>query len=409
MEMNNLNSFLKLGYFINFENQKYEFDFSRVDKLSYAGYSEEDLIKEGGNKLLSAMEKNFKKNSIHVVPISGGLDSRVILASILEFTESKNVYTYTFGIPNSLDFEIGNKVAQYYSTNHTGFRLDEYEFNQNELLDVSDRVNHQTVLFHNAPIYRLDEQYKGANIWSGFMGDPLAGSHLNLNSTNDLSREKQAYIENNTFVKNIDLTCVKDSEYYKYIKISNIALEQLTLKEQIDFENRQLKYVAPHVLMDGYDYVTPFLDDDWQMFILSIDNKYRYDQKLYNQILLDKFPKAFSIETKNNYGYGLDVDLSRFHKASIRLKDKLAREMNYRFNIFNNKSLNYINFPYAIRNDKVLNKIIFDNIMDLKSRKIVDWIDIDHIWKTNLDKSKNLTNALLVLASLEIHLKAKER
>ena len=53
-----------------------------------------------------------------------------------------------------------------------------------------------------------------------------------------------------------------------------------------------------------------------------------------------------------------------------------------------------------------LRKIIYESIMDLKQRKIVEWIDIDGIWKRHINKKANHADALLVLASLEIYLKA---
>ena len=40
---------------------------------------------------------------------------------------------------------------------------------------------------------------------------------------------------------------------------------------------------------------------------------------------------------------------------------------------------------------------------------IVDWIDISGIWKRHMDKQGNHADALLVLASLEIHMKAKNQ
>ena len=45
----------------------------------------------------------------------------------------------------------------------------------------------------------------------------------------------------------------------------------------------------------------------------------------------------------------------------------------------------------------------------LKKRKIVDWIDIDEIWKRHINKTADHADALLTLASLEIHLKAGKK
>lgn len=43
--------------------------------------------------------------------------------------------------------------------------------------------------------------------------------------------------------------------------------------------------------------------------------------------------------------------------------------------------------------------------MDLKKRGIIDWINIQEIWNQHL-KGFDYTNELILLASLEIHLKA---
>ena len=67
---------------------------------------------------------------------------------------------------------------------------------------------------------------------------------------------------------------------------------------------------------------------------------------------------------------------------------------------------NYIDFNEGIRNRKDLNTIIYSSVMDLKERKIIDWIDIDNIWKRHINKESDHADALITLASLEIHLKA---
>ena len=46
------------------------------------------------------------------------------------------------------------------------------------------------------------------------------------------------------------------------------------------------------------------------------------------------------------------------------------------------------------------------NVMDLKSRNIIDWIDIELILKNHLSNKGDFADALIVLASLEIHLKS---
>ena len=56
-----------------------------------------------------------------------------------------------------------------------------------------------------------------------------------------------------------------------------------------------------------------------------------------------------------------------------------------------------------------LRTLVYENIQDLKKRRIVDWIDIDGIWKRHQDQEENHADTLTLLASLEINLKLSEK
>lgn len=71
-------------------------------------------------------------------------------------------------------------------------------------------------------------------------------------------------------------------------------------------------------------------------------------------------------------------------------------------------NLNYIDFNNAIRDRQDIRNIVYNNIIDLKNRNVVDWLDIDGIWDAHQNKKKDLSNALLLLSSLEINLKFEE-
>ena len=178
IDYKNLNSFLVLSYFLNYKNRDIDIDISNVNKQKYTDISENELIDIGAKLWKETISKEFQKNQKHLVPISGGLDSRAILAGILEHTESKNIHTYTFGTPGTLDYDVGSFIAKKLGVKHTSFDLTKCNFKQEELEDVSKRVDFQTILFHHAPIWEVDRLFFGYQNWFGFMGDPLAGSKL---------------------------------------------------------------------------------------------------------------------------------------------------------------------------------------------------------------------------------------
>ena len=105
MNQKNLNAFLSLGYGLDYSEKKYKISLSSINSSDYVKESEDSLIKIGSNYLMNSISKNFVCNKKHLVPISGGLDSRAILAGLLEHTSAENIYTYTFGTPNTLDYD----------------------------------------------------------------------------------------------------------------------------------------------------------------------------------------------------------------------------------------------------------------------------------------------------------------
>ena len=73
----------------------------------------------------------------------------------------------------------------------------------------------------------------------------------------------------NTFVNSIDISNCRDDEILNYIEFDP-KLNGLSIDENLDFTNRQLKYIHPHVLFEGLDYKTPFLQNKWVELILSL-------------------------------------------------------------------------------------------------------------------------------------------
>ena len=69
------------------------------------------------------------------------------------------------------------------------------------------------------------------------------------------------------------------------------------------------------------------------------------------------------------------------------------------------KGINYLDFNEKIRTKKDLKDVIINNVMDLKQRNIIEWINIEEILNNHLTNKGNYADALIVLASLEIHLK----
>ncbi|MEK6477769.1 asparagine synthase-related protein [Catalinimonas sp. 4WD22] len=403
--LSNLNSFLQLGYFLDFKPKDELFQDFDVDKSRYESSSHHELVHLGSSLILSAIEKNFAYNQKHLVPISGGMDSRAILAALLQFTEAENIYTYTFGTPNTLDYDIGNEIAEHVGTKHNAFNLLKYQYTLNELLDISSRVQKQTVLFHHPPIHIIDSTYPDHIIWSGFMGDPITGSHLPTLPASSLEKAKESFIAKNIYVKSVDLR--EHTESYFFDLIDYYGIQDISLEETLDFLNRQTKFIAPHVLMKGYQYKLPFLDRDFVNFFLSVPSNFRKNQSLYIDILLNKFPELFSLRTKNNLGLPLRASKNRILRK--RISNKAKSLIRHLWASPPNLNINYLDFNRAIREKTDLKLLIITCIKELQHRKLIPWLNLEDLLNAHLNKEKDIADALLVLTSLEIHLKAGKK
>lgn len=398
-----LNSFLKLGYFLDYQSS-FRLDLSNVSRTRYSDWSEDDLVEHGSWLLRRIIATRFESGRDVVVPVSGGLDSRAILASLIELMPAEKIRTYTFGTPGTLDYELGNRVCRQAGTRHTPFPLDQHEYSEAELLDVSRRIDYQTVLFHHPPVHELDKRYEGAAIWSGFIGDVFAGSHLPVAPAKGIDEAKVKFMGKNRFVKSIELGNLPDEALYPLIEFSGHGVGQLTLEELLLIENRYGKSIAPHLLIQGHDYVVPFIDQEWVDFMFSLPDEHRHGLKLWHGILHASFPALMRVGVKGNFGLPLTAGPLRrlIRRAAYSGRRRALRLRGRSWNPF----LNYMDFNAAIRSRADLRRVIRSNVLGLRERSLLPWIDVEEIWQAHISGRGNHADALLILASLELHMKA---
>lgn len=403
----NIDSFLRLGYFLDTKYNKYTNildGYEQSDLLKYI--SEEELIKLMKRKFFEILDENFKTGEKNLIPLSGGLDSRVILGGLLEMTEAKNIDTLTYGSAGTLDFDIGNKVAKKIGTKHYSVNLDNQEYNIEDLMIMSEKIDHQTILFTHPPLQTIERHFESSKIWSGFMGDRVMGAKVvEAESFEDASLK---FIDSYTLSKNIKLSKNEDKNLVELIDCpSKKSIDKLTWFEHIDILNRQRKYIAPHVLLDDYKYITPFTDEKWINMMFNIDCSYRKDQYIYERFLSNSYKDLFSIGVKNNEGLPLNAKstIQKMYKVKNRTKKVLN---NYFPKSFNNPFTNYVNFNHEIKHNPSLNKLVLTLFSDLKKRQIVEWINFENILNNHFNNKKDYSMAILILCSLEIHLKSTD-
>ncbi|HMR11691.1 MAG TPA: asparagine synthase-related protein, partial [Polyangiaceae bacterium] len=341
-----------------------------------------------------------------VVPISGGLDSRIILAALLERTEAANLHTYTFGVPGCYDLEIGSQVAQAIGTRHHAFSFRHLNYHRDELTDVANRTGRQAVLFHHPPVWALDRLLGGCRIWSGYVGDAVAGSHLHDPPSESLDAAKRLHLRSRTFVRSTRLFTADDDALVSRMGGGRQDPRQLSWDEQVLFDEAVAKFTAPLVLFRGFEYLTPLINSPWMDFMFSVPAEHRLGQRLMIDIARRAYSRLFDLPSKNRLGHHFDTSAPR-----IRAKfwANRARKLAHRFiPAVNYPNHQYNDFNEAIRSSPNARELIRSCVSDLEKRAVVDWIDMEALWRRHDARLANHGDALVVLASLELVLSARD-
>ena len=369
--------------------------------------SEPQLIAQGVRALKAAF--NNIPRGTHIVPLSGGLDSRAILGGLLVAGLKDQITTVTFGTPGTWDYDIGSYVAGQMDVRHEAIDLTKVELKQELLEKTAINLGACTWLFDAFYFYNIfvGKRFgEDAIYWSGFMGEALSGAHLLPKQSKYWNEAVVRFANWNRFVKSV---CPHPPDFEPKDFLPQkpfFSQSRLSYDDQLDFFVRQQAYIRNVVLPKGYEYRTPFLQNEWVNFILSVPRSYREKQYLYKEILRKAYPKLFSLPTKNNFGLPLNAPKWQVFATKAQLRVQTAGRrflptLPWRVD----PMANYIDFDRGLRERDDLKRVVHESLQDLKKRKVVDWVDIDGIWKRHQDQERNHADALTLLTSLEIYLK----
>lgn len=98
------------------------FDLERYKVGNKINDLREDELIDLGIKKLSSVFNNIS-DSTHIIPLSGGLDSRAILAALIDKGFKNHFTAVHIWAPGTLDYEIGNFIAQKAEEKHYSLDL----------------------------------------------------------------------------------------------------------------------------------------------------------------------------------------------------------------------------------------------------------------------------------------------
>ena len=345
-----------------------------------------------------------------VVPLSGGLDSRAILGGLVDEVGRDHVVSISFGVEGSLDFELARRVARAAGVRFVGLDLAEVALERESLLSLAETTS-PCWLFDTFYSRRMYEQFPDDSIWwSGYMGDSLAGSRLTMEKSRTWAEAARRFAWTFRSVKSMTLP---PSDFDSSAVLPEGPLGEdprLSLDEQLNFFLRQPQVHRPLLTSHRGETRRPFEEKAWRDFILGVPWHLRVGKVLYKKILARAFPGLMRLPHKDSYGAPAYANARRIERR--RRISRLPARARQAFGVRSasvNRRANYIDFNHALRTRDDVQTLVRDALASLKRRDVIDWLDLEDLWRSHLDCRADVADALMLLTALDLHLEAADR
>jgi hypothetical protein len=292
--------------------------------------------------LLEATSRELENVESVILPLSGGIDSRFLLACALDVMDHGKITTFSYGYPSSFDFRIGKHIATMLGIRHVSLALDDRPIGQ-KLPEMFQNTEGMYWAYPDFPLPPMRAAVPPQSIiLSGYLGDGVYG-HYELSqaiaddhSSSIEERLLKAIRKTNRIQSDDALSELLGSGQVDPLNTRQLFLDLpgTDLQERYNawafrnFAIKRLNY-AVFRLRDRAFYLTPFTHRRVLDAAFSLTAEQRRGQSAYYRALADWRPEIANFPTKNNYGFPLDSrNSARMYAA--RAWRKLLSEIDQR-------------------------------------------------------------------------------
>jgi len=335
---------IQAGEIIHFKeddkNQKFYYSYRVPDTIDN-GYDE--MRKAGIQVFDNAFERMVKslEGKTAVVPLSGGYDSRLIVA-MLRKHNIKDVICFTYGRKDNPETELSSKVAA-----QLGFKWYYIEYTEDVIKDfIKDEVfadyfpfasNLVSMFFmqeYFAVKYLHDNNLIPENsvFIPGHSGDFLGGSQLNKHGNLNLEEDAGAVVQRiydvkyclrkppKKLISNIQ-DRIHRSLQEKYAGENSLAY---SVHEDWDFKEKLAKFnfnsITTYTYF-GYSYRLPFWDNELLDFFKYLPLHVKINKYLYDDILSNVYFEPFGLN------FTRELQLSETDIRRLKLKSQIKKHL----------------------------------------------------------------------------------
>ena len=283
-----------------------------------------ELARELGVRFKRAVERQCRTGERIGLGLSGGLDSRAIFAAMPSHCEP--IQTFTFGMADSKDLRIAQKVTALRPSKHCSYELSANNWLQNRT-DAVWWTDGQFNLLHMHGVEHAGAIRENFEVTlNGFQSDALLGA------------------------------CYENSEGAEIPK----------------YPDRDRRFIAMGVTLATQEiiYRIPFFDNDFMELTMSIPLRYRRNSYIFHKMLLLTFPEYY----QDIPWQRTNMPISRnrpFDKALI-LAIKCARRLASKFKV-RLRDNDYTDYPSWIRQPPA--RGFFTGLLTDTHARVFDFVD----------------------------------
>lgn len=338
IEQGSITCFCLNGSFESFK--QYYWVWSKVKEVDI---SFNDAAVELGDRLIESIRLIYENFPGKIgVSLSGGQDSRAMIAALGVIDPNYKGFCYTFGSKSAGDLRIARQVARAAGWEHLFFDLEDIDWLEIRLEHFVFQTNGFQDVAHMHGCEFLPEVCGHIDLnMNGFLGDVIAGgSWINPNFLNVDPSVKSCWDNFKEFGSMIEF----DGEYFRDFRNRESAL----------IANRGRRFTNQGILNAETlcEQDCPFVSNSILEFCYSLPVEYRLNNKLYSKMLLMFFPDLFrQIEWQKT---GRITGL----RDRVGIKGYFDRLRYFAKRKFRGDSYGYMNYFDCLRNPKIRNRLI---------------------------------------------------
>ncbi|UCC38737.1 MAG: hypothetical protein JSV96_13050 [Candidatus Aminicenantes bacterium] len=348
---------------------------------------EKELVEELGSLFKQSVRKRVKRKEKIGISLSGGLDSRAILAAVPE--DYKPLHTFTFGQEGCDDIKIARKVSEIKGAAHHFCNISHENWLEQRTGNVWATDGNLNLLhMHASQCISLMKEFFDINL-NGFAGDVVLGG---------------SFLRANNLDKKIDSKIIYDVEEYE-IQTENFKHWYMIDKTDPYFiNNRERRFINSGTVLIAKEIEQrkPFFDNNLIELVYGIPDALRYKSYIYIKMLLNDFPQYYkNIPWKKT---GFPIGWSKTRQFSVKVKNKISREIGRL--IFKSPELrDYTDYPLWIRQDPA--KSFFEKVLLSENALYSGYIDRNKIQdyvRDHMEKKADYHNELCLALTFELWL-----